>query len=95
MGAAQVSPDVKTVTFFSLVPLHADELRLELTRGVEALGELFDAKGVTELVDVEAPERGPASGCGSCDPEEGQANHVRVRPRPTRLGLDPGPGDGL
>lgn len=45
----------KKVAFFSLVPLHDDELRLKLTKGLEALEELFDAKGVNEVVDVKRP----------------------------------------
>jgi hypothetical protein len=50
----EVSPG-KKVAFFALVPLHDDELRLKMTKGVEALEELFDARGVSELLDVTRP----------------------------------------
>ena len=49
-----VSPE-KTIGFFSLVPLHDDEVRLKMTKGAEALEKLFDEKGVSELLDVRRP----------------------------------------
>lgn len=45
----------KTISFMSIVPLYAREMDLKLRRGVDALLEQFDRKGVT---DIFAPDRG-------------------------------------
>lgn len=50
----EMSPE-KKVRFFALIPLHDEELRLKMTKGVEALEELFDAKGVSDVVDRKRP----------------------------------------
>jgi hypothetical protein len=50
----EMSPE-KKVRFFALIPLHDDELRLKMTKGAEALEELFDAKGVSDVVDPKRP----------------------------------------
>jgi len=44
----------KTINFMSIVPLYAREMDLKLRRGVDALLEQFDRKGVT---DIFAPDR--------------------------------------
>lgn len=49
-----VSPE-RTISFFSIVPLHDDEVRLKMAKGIEALEALFDEKGVSELLDVRRP----------------------------------------
>jgi hypothetical protein len=41
----------RTVHFWTLVPLHTDELSLKLSDGMEALLPLLDAGGITEIVD--------------------------------------------
>lgn len=45
----------KTVHFFSLVPLHRDEMNLKLTQGPEALAARLEAAGVTEVFDPGRP----------------------------------------
>lgn len=45
-----VSPE-RTVHFWSLVPLHQDELDLKLRRGSDALLARLDRAGVTEVID--------------------------------------------
>jgi hypothetical protein len=45
----------RTIRFFSLIPLHEEELRLKLTKGMEPLEELFDRHRVNEIVDVARP----------------------------------------
>jgi hypothetical protein len=45
----------KRVAFYALVPLHPDELRLKLTKGLEALEDLFDAHEVGPVIDPRRP----------------------------------------
>jgi hypothetical protein len=45
----------KTIHFLCLVPLHADETKFKLKEGSDALVDLLDDAGVTELLDVERP----------------------------------------
>jgi hypothetical protein len=47
--------DGKKINFFSVVPLHADELTLKLNKGVEALANALDAAGVTDVLDAARP----------------------------------------
>lgn len=54
----EVSPG-RTVSFWSLVPLHADEMELKLKKGTEALLELLDAAGVTDLINPARPSVAP------------------------------------
>ena len=45
----------KTVRFFCLVPLYADETEFKLKNGSDALIDRLDDAGVTELLDIERP----------------------------------------
>jgi hypothetical protein len=47
------------LSFFSVVPLFAGEMELKLRRGVDALLDLFDRKGVTDLIDSSREEVRP------------------------------------
>ena len=44
----------RIVNFYGVVPLYEDEMDFKLEKGAEALFDLFDEHGVTELV---APDR--------------------------------------
>lgn len=46
----------KTITFLSVVPLYEAEMNLKLRKGVDALLDLFDSKGVRDLVDPVRPD---------------------------------------
>ena len=46
----EVNPD-KVIHFYSLMPLHADEMNLKLNSGTEALIELFEQHRVSTIVD--------------------------------------------
>jgi Suppressor of fused protein (SUFU) len=48
-------PDGRTVHFYAVVAMHADEMELKLRRGADHLAELFDDAGVSELVDPARP----------------------------------------
>ena len=43
-------PGVKTVTFYSVVPLHENEMELKLRLGTDKLLDLFDRKGFNDVV---------------------------------------------
>jgi hypothetical protein len=43
--------DGRTIHFWSLVPVHADEMALKLKKGTEALLPLFDRHGITDVID--------------------------------------------
>jgi hypothetical protein len=45
----------REITFFAVWPLHADEMRLKLDKGVAALYDLLDEAEVTEIVDADRP----------------------------------------
>jgi hypothetical protein len=45
-------PGVKTVTFYSVVPLYASEMAFKLSHGVDKLLDRFDRKGLKDIVDV-------------------------------------------
>lgn len=45
----------KTIHFFSIVPLHADEMDLKLKLGAEALFDGFERDGVTEILQAKRP----------------------------------------
>lgn len=49
-GALQIDA-TKTITFYSVVPLYQEELQLKLRSGSGKLLELFDSKGVNDLID--------------------------------------------
>ncbi len=44
-------PGVKTVTFYSVVPLYASEMAFKLQHGTDKLLDKFDRKGSTDIVD--------------------------------------------
>jgi hypothetical protein len=48
-------PDGRSVDVWAVVPIHADEMKLKLDKGTEALDALLDEHGVTELVDAARP----------------------------------------
>jgi hypothetical protein len=50
-GELEVRPD-KLVHFLALVPLYEDEMSYKLEEGAQELVQRFEARGVTELVDV-------------------------------------------
>lgn len=50
----EVSPD-RTVRLWSVVPLYEEEMDLKLERGVDELLDLFDAVGVSDLIDPDRP----------------------------------------
>jgi hypothetical protein len=45
----------RTIHFFAVWPLHADEMKLKLDKGLEALYELLDAAELTEILDHDRP----------------------------------------
>jgi hypothetical protein len=49
-----VRPD-GPINFYGVIALHRDEMELKLKKGADALGELLDGAGVTELVNPERP----------------------------------------
>jgi hypothetical protein len=48
-------PDGRKVDIWAVVPIHADEMKLKLDRGTEALEALLDKSEVTELLDPARP----------------------------------------
>lgn len=50
----EISPE-KTINFYAVVPLHADEMDFKLKHGAEALFDGFDKYRVTELIDSARP----------------------------------------
>lgn len=51
-----VIDDGKIIRFYAVVPIHSGEMKLKLRKGSQALFERFDAKGVTEVVDIARPD---------------------------------------
>ncbi len=47
-----IIPEHKTITFYSVVPLYESEMNLKLRSGTNELTDLFDRKGVTDIIDV-------------------------------------------
>jgi hypothetical protein len=45
----------KTVAFYSVIPLYADEMQLKLDHGFAALVDLMEAAALTEMVDPHRP----------------------------------------
>lgn len=45
-------PGVKTVTFYSVVPLYEKEMEFKLRAGTDKLLDRFDRKGLNDIVDV-------------------------------------------
>lgn len=43
-------PGVKTISFYSVLPLYLKEMELKLRRGTDELLERFDRKGITDIV---------------------------------------------
>lgn len=54
-GGAPFGPDGHAVRFWSLLPLHADEMDYKLRYGVDALAERLEAAGVSDVVDLARP----------------------------------------
>jgi hypothetical protein len=51
--------DGRTVGFYAVVPLYADEMQFKLDKGGDALVDRLDKAGVTELIDPERPSVAP------------------------------------
>jgi hypothetical protein len=49
-------PGVKSVTFYSFVPLYAREMELKLRLGTDKLLDRFDRKDVSDVVDIKRPD---------------------------------------
>jgi hypothetical protein len=45
-------PDVKTITFYAVVPLYESEMNLKLRSGLNALLDRFDKHGVSDIIDL-------------------------------------------
>ncbi len=45
----------KTIQFYSLIPLYAEEIELKLSQGVEALFDGFDKFGVSDVLQLNRP----------------------------------------
>jgi hypothetical protein len=45
----------RDIRFLAVLPLHADEMKLKLDKGLEALYELLDAAELTEILDHDRP----------------------------------------
>ncbi|MDG4772987.1 suppressor of fused domain protein [Solwaraspora sp. WMMD792] len=44
-------PDGSRIALLAVVPLHADEMAVKIEHGTDALIEILDRGGVTELLD--------------------------------------------
>lgn len=44
-----------SIRFFSMIPVHEDEMQYKIAYGTEKLEELFENKGITELLDERRP----------------------------------------
>jgi hypothetical protein len=44
-----------TINFYAVLPLYAEEMQLKLNAGTNALLDLFDEHGVTEVLEVDRP----------------------------------------
>jgi Suppressor of fused protein (SUFU) len=53
--------DGRVIRFWSLLPLHADEMTFKLRKGADALIERLDERGVTSVVDSQRPSVAKAS----------------------------------
>ena len=49
----------RTIHFFAVYPLHADEMKLKLDKGLEALYDLLDDANLTEILDRDRPSVAP------------------------------------
>jgi hypothetical protein len=38
-----------------MIPLYREEMEFKLSKGMQALGELMDAAGVTEILNISRP----------------------------------------
>jgi hypothetical protein len=54
-GFATLEAEGRTIEFFAVIPLHADEMKLKLEKGTDALYDLLDAAELTEILDVDRP----------------------------------------
>jgi Suppressor of fused protein (SUFU) len=54
-GAEALETEDGVLAFYGVIPLHADEMRLKLEQGVEALYGPFDEAGISEVLDAERP----------------------------------------
>lgn len=54
--------DGRTIHFWSLLPLYREEMDLKLEKGADALLDLFDQAGVSEVINPARPNVAPARG---------------------------------
>jgi hypothetical protein len=54
-GFEELVYDGREIQFFAVLPLHADEMRLKLDKGADALYDLLDAAELTEILDPKRP----------------------------------------
>lgn len=47
--------DGTQINFYALIPLYKEEMDLKLEQGTDALLDLFDETGITELIDIDRP----------------------------------------
>lgn len=47
--------DGNTINFYAMIPVYKEEMDYKLEEGTDALLDLFDEYGITELVDIERP----------------------------------------
>ena len=47
--------DDTKIYFLALIPLYREEMEFKLSKGMNALGELLDLAGVTEILDISRP----------------------------------------
>jgi hypothetical protein len=47
--------DDTRIYFLALIPLYPEEMEFKLRKGMQALGELMDEAGVTEILDISRP----------------------------------------
>lgn len=45
----------KEISFLAIIPIYIDEMEFKLKNGLGSLMEKFDAKGVTEVIDISRP----------------------------------------
>ncbi|MNI85549.1 Suppressor of fused protein (SUFU) [compost metagenome] len=47
--------DGKIINFYAMIPVYKEEMDYKLEEGTDALLDLFDEYGISELVDIDRP----------------------------------------